>query len=107
MPASQEIISLTAETEEVLKKELREEDFTEALLNLVRGAIAAHEQAFHFPNLTKEAFLTFMTQAWDTGKHQRKVYAMKIEGNVNNEIGVALNFAACIAISGRKDGIIQ
>jgi len=99
-------VTLTPDLEQRMGKLMNAEDVTPARLNLVRGAIAAHEHAFHFPELTKEAFLKFMGVAWDAGEHQRKVFGMKVDGSFNNETGVALTFASYVALFGEREGLI-
>ena len=76
-------------------------------LNLARGVAAAHAQAFFWPGMSKDAFMQFVSRAWDAGRYQRQVNAMEIEGSINNELGVALNFACHLALFGRREGLLS
>lgn len=76
------------------------------LLSLQEADAATRYHALHFPLVTKEAFLHYIDEAWEAGLRQRKVYRMEIEGSVNNEYGVALNFACNIALSGKNKGLL-
>lgn len=158
---SQEIIILNDKLVACIRDHLKPEEVTQNLLSLVRVAIIAHENAFHFskngtkntyighvssgwdegtsgdepktqlkfntsspfisniissfsgarhhalnfPLVTKASFLQFVSDAWDTGEHQRKIYNFEIEGSINNEFGVALNFACSIALFGERKGL--
>lgn len=100
------IVHLDPSLEKRLKEFLRPEDVSEPLLNLVRGALAAHEHAFHFPNVTKEAFIAFMGEAWDSGAYQLKVSRCEVEGGFMNEYGLACSFASSVALFGERKGLL-
>lgn len=100
------IVHLDPSLEERLRSFLKPEDVSEPLLNLVRAALAAHEHAFHFPNLPKEAFLHYMGVAWESGAHQLKVIGGEVEGGIINEYGLACNFASHLALFGERDGLL-
>jgi len=89
----------------LLKQEFKDEASSE-FINLVSIAAAIHEHAFENFNITKENFLKWVEMAWDTGKHQRKVYDMEVEGSVMNEWGVAINFGAYLHFHGKREGYI-
>lgn len=46
--------------------------------------------------------LEWVKHAWETGLHQRRVHDMEVEGGINNEIGIVMNFAAYLSIFGEK-----
>ena len=106
MSNEKEIIFLDPNLEQKLRAQMTEDDVTPPLLNLVRGATAAHEHAFHFPELSKDAFLKFMGDAWDFGLHQRKVYSMQVEGGMMNALGVVLGPASHLALFGEREGLL-
>jgi hypothetical protein len=101
------VVHLDPSLEERLKGFLKPEDVSEPLLNLVRGALAAHEHAFHFPAVSKEAFLAFMGEAWDSGAHQLKVSRCEVEGGFMNQYGLACSFASSVALFGERRGILS
>jgi hypothetical protein len=76
------------------------------LSNLMSAHNAVTYHSANFPLITKESFLKFVGKAWDTGENQRKIYDFEIEGSVNNEFGVALNFACDIALFGERNGLM-
>jgi hypothetical protein len=100
------VVHLDPSLEAGLKAFLRPEDLSEPLLNLVRGALAAHEQAFHFPDVSKEAFLAFIAEAWDSGADQLKISRCEVEGGFMNEYGLACSFASSVALFGATKGIL-
>ncbi len=83
----------------------KREGYDSLFSNLLNAYEATQHHARTFPLVTKEAFLKFVGDAFDAGEHQRKVYNCEIEGSVNNELGVALNFACGIALSGERNGL--
>lgn len=76
------------------------------LQNLLKAHEAVQYHAKTFPLITKEAFLNFVSAAFDAGEHQHKVYMCEVEGSVNNEFGVVLNFACGIALFGEHKGLL-
>ena len=92
--------------DEVEVSDCREGDTSPAVFNIVRAATAAHEHAFHVPDASKEIFLEFMSMAWDRGTHQRRVSNMEVEGGIDNELGVTMNFAANLALYDQWKGLI-
>ena len=104
--AHYKVVNLDPSLEERLKGFLKPEDISEPLLNLVRGALAAHEHAFHFPNVSKETFLSFVGEAWDSGAHQLQVSRCEAEGRIMNEYGLACSFASSVAIFGERKGLL-
>ena len=100
---TENIIVYSPKLEEKLKKEMGE-DATSELLNLVRGAVVAHEHAFTKYGITKEDYMKWVSDAWDAGIYQRKIYEGEEEGPVNNAMGVAMNFAGYLAIFGERKG---
>lgn len=57
--------------------------------------------------ISKEKMLGWLRNAWDVGVYQRRVYDGEIEGNINNELGVVLNFGATLALGwGAAKGLI-
>lgn len=100
------VVHLDPSLEEHLKDFLKPEDVSQPLLNLVRGALVAHEHAFHFPDVSKEAFLAFMGEAWDSGAHQLKVIRGEVEGGIMNEYGLACSFASTVAMFGERRGLL-
>lgn len=94
------------ELKSMVEKILRKEDHSPVLLNLVAGAVSAHEHAFHHPNLSKEDFLKWMGEAWDAGHWQGKVSRGEEEGSINNSYGIAGNLAANLAMFGKESGVL-
>lgn len=90
------------EGEVITPTERKDNSFLSNLLEMY-GAVQYHTK--NFPLVTKEAFLKFVGDAFDAGEHQRKVYNCEVEGSVNNEFGVALNFACDIALFGERRGL--
>lgn len=76
------------------------------LLNLENADAAIKYHAINFPLVTKEVLLHYVGEAWDAGERQRKVQNCDIEGSINNEYGVALNFACGIALFGKSKGLL-
>lgn len=56
---------------------------------------------------SREAFIAFVSDAWDAGAHQHRVNECLVEGSLNNELGVALNFACHLAMQGKSKGLIS
>ncbi len=107
MPAlSEKIVHLHPELEQYLVDELDPQDLSECLINLVRGGLSAHEHAFHFPQLSKEAFLAFIGEAWDAGEHQLKISRCEVEGGYNNQYGISFSLAASVALFGERKGLL-
>ena len=46
----------------------------------------------------------WIAKAWEAGRHQRLVHDMEVEGSVNNEIGIIMNFGAYLSLFGVKEG---
>ncbi len=80
--------------------------YSRLLSNLSDACTTARHHAVTFPLVIKDVFLAFVSDAWDAGNHQRRVYSCEVEGSVNNEFGVALNFACGIAIFGERKGLL-
>lgn len=91
-----------SESEASTNAQTVENPFSSSLSKAYRSA---QYHARTFPLVTKEALLKFVGDAFDAGEHQRKVYNCEIEGSINNELGVALNFACGIALFGERNGL--
>jgi hypothetical protein len=100
------ILKVTEAVEEVVQDHLDKEDFSPQLMNLLRAGFAAHEVAFHFPGVTKEDFLAFVGNCWESGLNQKKVQACEVEGMVYGDAGLALNLSSHIALFGEREGIL-
>ena len=96
MGTHDEFIRLNNALVQTLESNLKPEHFTPTVLNLVRGGIAAREQAFYYPE-SKELFLKFMDEIWEFGIQQRSVCDMDTEGSVSNKQGVVLG-TACMLV---------
>ena len=74
----------------------------EELMNIWLAAETTHKLKSINPALVKEVFLRWVEEAWDTGKHQRKVYNMEVEGSVMNSLGVISSFACALFLYGEN-----
>ena len=101
-----DIIVYSEKLEKKLKEELGKEA-TPEFLNLIRAGIAAHEHSFAEYGITKEKYIEWISQAWNAGTHQKKVYNMEVEGGVNNEWGVAMNFGGYLSLFGQREGYVN
>ncbi len=94
------------EEKRLVEETFKDENITPEIVNLIRVAVAAHEHAFH-KLTTKKAFMRWVEQAWDAGKHQSRVYNGEIEGGILNVDGVIGNFTAAIVLYGEDRKLIS
>lgn len=100
-----DVLKLTEELEETVSQYLGEE-CSQQMLNLLRAGIAAHEVAFHFPEVEKEDLLAFLGNCWEGGVEQRKIQSLEKEGMVRGGLGVALSVSSYISVFGERKGIL-
>ena len=103
-PLHEKVVYLDALLEARLKKSFGLGDDSDQMLNLVRSGLAARQHPLLDPDADKEAYLAFISKAWDDGIHQLKVNRGEIEGTRMNRYSIASNFCAYIltAPEGKK-----
>ena len=79
---------------------------TPEFINLIRAAIAAHEDAFK-GYIPKEKFMDFLSNVWEGGVNQKKVHYLEVEGSILTGRGLTLNLGSYLEMQGKREGYIS
>lgn len=65
-----------------------------------------HKFVLKDKSILAENMLEWLSDAWDAGAYQQRVYSMEIEGGIMNEYGIVNNFGALLAMEGASKGLL-